>query len=215
MSIKINNYIKILFFLGVVSTLMGCATSYIEDVKTPKANDILKQSPIRFPPYDGPKLIVAVLPLGLSKMAAQRYPHLLKKSVGLGVHNRVVEALYDTGRFRLVEEKRDIIKEVMDRQWMSSAGMVDEATAISLGKMLGAQKVIYGELYDYAEGGEKVVGLSSQSRFMIRVGVQVRLVDVETLEYVPASGVGFGLDVGSASNRAIRKAVYALIKRLD
>lgn len=190
----------------------GCATSYVEE--EPLAKQEIRNEQINFPPYDGPKLIVAVLPLGLSNRAAQRYPHLLKKDVGLGIHNRVVETLFDTGRFRLVEEKRDVIKEVMDRQWMSSAGMVDEATAVSLGRILGAKKVIYGELYDYAEGGENVVGLSAKSRYRIRVGIQVRLVDVETLEYVPASGVGYGLDVGSASERAIRKAVYALIKRL-
>ncbi len=204
---------RLLIFFPIILIVQGCAASYVEE--EPLIRQEIQQEKIIFPPYDGPKLIVAVLPLGLSKRAAQRYPHLLKKDVGLGVHNRVVETLFDTGRFRLVEEKRDVIKDVMDRQWMSSAGMVDEATAVSLGKILGAKKVIYGELYDYAEGGENVVGFSAKSKYKIKVGIQVRLVDVETLEYVPASGVGYGLDVGSASERAIRRAVYALIKRLN
>ena len=197
----------------LIIEIAGCATTYVEG--EPSLKESIQEKLPEFPPYDGPKTVVAVLPLGLSKQAAQRYPHLLKRDVGFGIHNRVIEALYDTGRFRLVEEKREVIKEVMDRQWMSSAGMVDQNTAVRLGRILGAKKVIYGEVYDYAEGGEQVIGFSAKSRFKIRIGVQIRCVDIETLEYVPASGVAYDLDVGSAAERAIRKAVYSLINRLE
>jgi len=125
-----------------------------------------------------------------------------------------VESLYDSNRFTFVEEKPEIIKDIMDRQWMSSAGMVDQATAVSMGRMLGAKKVIYGEVYDYAEGGERVAGLSAQRSSHVRMGVQVRCVDVETLEYVPGSAVEFGADVSDAANRAIRSAVAVLLRRL-
>lgn len=203
---------KRIIYVFFLFLCVGCASTYVE--KQPSLESALTEPSVEFPPYKGEKTIVAVLPLGLSKRAAQRYPHLLRKDVGMGVHNRMVEALYDTGRFRLVEEKRGVIKEVMDRQWMSSAGMVDEKTAVKLGKMLGAKKVLYGEVYDYAEGGEVVTGLKVKKRFKIRVGIQIRYVDVETLEYIPASAVAYGLDVGSASDRAIRKAMGALIKRI-
>jgi curli biogenesis system outer membrane secretion channel CsgG len=92
--------------------------------------------------------------------------------------------------------------------------MVDQATAVQMGRVLGASKVIYGEVYDYAQGGEKVSGLSGRKELSTRVGVQVRCVDVETLEYVPGSGTGRGRDIGEASDAAIRSAVLGLIKRL-
>lgn len=196
-----------IFFCGFFS---GCATTYVEEKAPLKATSDLAS----FPPYDGPKTVVAVLPLGLSERAAKAYPHLLAKDVGLGIHNRVIETLYDTNRFRFVEEKPEVVKDVLDRQWLSMAGMVDQSTAVEMGKLLGAQKVIYGEVYDFAQGGEQVSGFSSRSNFNTRMGVQVRCVDVETLEYVPGSGTGRGGDVGEASEAAIREAVTGLIRRL-
>lgn len=196
-----------ILFCGLFS---GCATTYVEEKEPAKATSDQES----FPPYDGPKTVVAVLPLGLSERAAKAYPHLLAKDVGLGIHNRVIETLYDTNRFRFVEEKPEVVKDVLDRQWLSMAGMVDQGTAVEMGKLLGAQKVIYGEVYDFAQGGEQVSGFSSRSNFNTRMGVQVRCVDVETLEYVPGSGTGRGADVGAASEGAIREAVAGLIRRL-
>ena len=196
-----------ILFCGLFS---GCATTYVEEKEPLKPTSDLAS----FPPYDGTKTVVAVLPLGLSERAAKAYPHLLAKDVGLGIHNRVIETLYDTNRFRFVEEKPEVVKDVLDRQWLSMAGMVDQSTAVEMGKLLGAQKVIYGEVYDFAQGGEQVSGFSSRSNFNTRMGVQVRCVDVETLEYVPGSGTGRGGDVGEASEAAIREAVAGLIRRL-
>lgn len=200
---------SLLVWLFLVS---GCAATYVQDDSTSRTQPAAASAAL--PVYSGPKTVVAVLPLGLSEQAAKRYPRLLDKSVGMGVHNMVVESLYDSNRFTFVEEKPEIIKDVMDRQWMSSAGMVDQGTAVEMGRMLGAKKVIYGEVYDYAEGGERVAGFSAQRSSHVRMGVQVRCVDVETLEYVPGSAVEYGADVSDAANRAIKSAVAVLLRRL-
>lgn len=195
--------------ITALAFISGCATT-----QTVEPQSSHSKSAITFPPYNGPKVVVAVLPLGLSERAAKAYPHLLKKDVGMGMHNRVVEVLFDTNRFRFVEEKPEVIKDVLDRQWMSSAGMVDQKTAIELGKVLGAKKVIYGEVYDYAQGQDQITGFSIQKNMTTRVGVQIRYVDVETLEYVPGSGTGRGLDISTATDEAIRSAVAGLTKRI-
>lgn len=187
----------------------GCATTQTIEPQTNQPKAVTT-----FPPYNGPKVIVAVLPLGLSERAAKAYPHLLVKDVGMGMHNRVVEVLFDTNRFRFVEEKPEVIKDVLDRQWMSSAGMVDQKTAVELGKILGAKKVIYGEVYDYAQGEDRIVGFSVQKNMTTRVGVQIRYVDVETLEYIPGSGIGRGQDIAAATDDAVRSAVSGLTKRM-
>jgi len=205
--------VLLLLMVGVLSGLIlaGCASTYVEEKPAAKT----AASPPPLPPYTGPKTVAAVLPLGLSARAAKAYPHLLAKDVGLGIHNRVVEALFDTNRFRFVEEKPEIIKDALNRQWLSSAGMVDQATAVQIGKLLGARKVIYGEVYDFAQGGEKIGVGGSAKDINTRVGVQVRCVDVETLEYVPGTGVGTGPDIGEASDQAIRQAVDSLVHRLN
>jgi len=194
-----------------VLALAGCATTEVVEKPLEKPKTAL--APL--PKYTGPKAVAAVLPLGLSAKAAAAYPHLLTKDVGLGIHNRVVEALFDTNRFRFVEEKPEIVKDVLDRQWLSSSGMVDQATAVKMGKLLGASKVIYGEVYDFAQGGEKIGGGVASKDLTTRMGVQVRCVDVETLEYVPGSGTGKGRDVGEAADEAIRIAVDGLVRRLN
>lgn len=206
-----QNYFRIVG-LFVCFFFLGCATTYTaEDSGSVKAGAITEKSAEK---YTGPKTIVAVLPLGLSDRAAKRYPHLLDKAVGMGIHNMVVEALFDSNRFTFVEDKPEVVKDVIDRQWMSSAGMVDQSTAVRLGKMLGARKVIYGEVFDYAEGGEVVTGFSVKKNFRIRTGVQIRYVDVETLEYIPATGVDYGNDVSESAGKAVNAAISVLLRRL-
>jgi len=191
--------------------IAGCATTTgeLDPLAVRDASPILS-----FPDYSGERVVVAVLPLGLTKDTAAKYPHLLEKSVGLGIHNLVVEALYDSRRFRLVEEKAEIVKDIMQRQWMSAAGMVQQQTAVELGRVLGANKVIYGEVFDFAEGGERIAGFTAKKNLTTRMGVQVRYVDVETLEYIPGTGVGIGADVAGAADKAVMAAIVKMVKRL-
>ena len=195
-------------FTVLLFLLMSCATTAPEidkDEADPAAARSTRPPP---PAYTGPKLPIAILPMGLSERAATRYPHLLDRSVGLGVHNVLTDALYRTRRFRLVEINESIVKEVMRTQWLSASGAVDKGSAVEIGKMLGAQKVVYGEVYDYSEGKtETIAGLKKKEKPEIRVGVQIRLVDVETLEYIPASAVAYDLDWGRSSAKAIESAV--------
>jgi len=140
------------------------------------------------------------------------------------VHNMLVERLFDTGRFRFVEEKPDVVADLLDRQWVSSTGAVSAETAVEHGRLLGARYVLYGEVYDF---GLRTLGSAAAET---RVAVQVRLVDVETSEYVPASGTGevrregevlaTGSDVafarstvGLATDEALGAAVETLMRR--
>lgn len=206
-----RSFLRFLLSTLVALLLTGCASTQVVEKPLEKPQTALTP-PVK---YTGPKIVAAVLPLGLSARAAAAYPHLLAKDVGLGIHNRVVENLFDTDRFRFVEEKPEIVKDVLDRQWLSSSGMVDQTTAVQMGRLLGASKVIYGEVFDFAQGGEKI-GVNGVSKDLTtRIGVQVRCVDVETLEYVPGSGTGKGSDLGEAADAAIRLAVEGLVRRLN
>lgn len=214
-----NKIFKVLAFITFLSLMIfqlsACAvTTPVLEEKDIAASQ--RQAPVVYPPYEGPKIPLAVLPMGLSERAAKRYPHLLDRNVGLGVHHVLTDALYRTKRFRFVEEKESVIKEVFKRHWLSASGAVDEESAVQLGRMLGAKKVVYGEVYDYSEGKtETVIGLKVLVKPQIRVGVQIRLVDVETLEYIPASGVAYGADWGDACWRAIESAVASLVRDIE
>lgn len=195
----------------VALPLAGCGGSKV--VEKPLEKPLAELTPP--PKYSGPKTVTAVLPLGLSARAAAAYPHLLAEDMGWGIHQRLVETLFDTNRFSFVEGKSAVIKDVLSRQWLSRSGMIDQTTAIQMGKRLGARKVIYGEVFDFVQGGGKLGGVGAAKDFSIRMGVQVRCLDVETREYVPGSGIGKGHDAGEAADQAVRLAVEGLVRRLN
>jgi curli biogenesis system outer membrane secretion channel CsgG len=127
---------------------------------------------------------VAVLPLGLTAQTQQRYPQLAERDVGLGVHNMLVDALYDPHWFRFVEEKQEVVDDLVHRQWESSTGMVSQESAVRYGRLLGARYTLYGEVYDFSSRQ------AAAGQAETRISIQIRLIDVETSEYVPASGTG-------------------------
>nr|VFJ47743.1 MAG: Curli production assembly/transport component CsgG [Candidatus Kentron sp. FW]VFJ62280.1 MAG: Curli production assembly/transport component CsgG [Candidatus Kentron sp. FW] len=204
---------SVIFSLSFLYLLAACGSTYVEE---DPAAGLVREEPVpTIPSYTGPKTAVAVLPLGLSARAAKRYPHLLEKSVGLGVHNMVLDVLFDTKRFRFVEEKPEIIEDIINRQVMSQSGFVAQEKAIEYGKMLGARKVIYGEVFEYAQGGETISGFSARQGFRHVVGVQIVYTDVETGEKLSfGSDRAFGSSHGEATDKAIRRAVYKMIDRL-
>jgi hypothetical protein len=193
--------------------LTACASS--QPVVEADAATASKPAPdIAMPAYNGEKMVVGVLPFGLSERVANLYPKLRDNDVGLGVHNLVEATLSESKHFRFVETNPQIVKDILERQWSSNAGFSTGA-AMQYGAMLGASKVIYGEVFDYSEGGEKVVGLSAKSGMITRVGVEVICTDVTTGERIAiGTGTGIGSDYGVAVERAIRQAVANMVSRL-
>ncbi len=59
--------------------------------------------------YNGPKIPIQILSLGISEEVYAMYPELKDKRVGLGVTNIVVEFLEETNHFTFTEDKTEII----------------------------------------------------------------------------------------------------------
>jgi len=170
------------------------------------------------------RIPIAVLPLGLTDETRRRYPQLAERNVGFGIHNLLVDLLYDTGRFRFVEDKPEVVEDLVQRQWVASTGAVDVGSAVRYGHLLGARYVIYGEVFDFST--RRVKRRTSETR----IGIQIRLVDVETSEYVPASATGVVTvkgetfpkgdnvefargTVGQATSASLAQAVPQLLER--
>jgi curli biogenesis system outer membrane secretion channel CsgG len=168
---------------------------------------------------------VAVLPLGLTAETTQRYPQLAERGVGFGIHDMLVNHLFDRGGFRFVEDKPEVVKDLMDRQWVASTGAVSAESAVRYGRLLGARYTLYGEVYDFST---RRLGRKAAET---RISIQIRLIDVETSEFVPASGTGtvtrdgevfpkgdtvtFARStVGAATDAALAQAVAQLMDRL-
>ncbi|MDX1546273.1 MAG: CsgG/HfaB family protein [Rhodothermales bacterium] len=216
----------------LISVLMaGCATVKTEhDPQAFETADVSRP----FPAYDGPKARIQVVRFGIPEEIARRYQELEDRRVGFGLSNRLVETFFDTGRFEFIEEK-DAMQERMAEQWvLRQGGIYAEDEPIGPEDGLTAPKyLVYAEVYDFAvSNAETVRGVASEQQKTTIVGVQIRFVDVDTGEYVPASGRGEATSVASgvwvspdlpfdqstvglASQRALNVAVRNLIDRLE
>jgi len=107
------------------------------------------------------------------------------------VYQLVVGAFLRTRRFELVERKR--LDDVLAEAKFQASGLVDEAGAVKLGRLLGVPWVLIGsykgELIPFY--GEKVSSNVLFRWFTSKLTLNLRLVDVETgkiLETFEASG---------------------------
>lgn len=145
--------------------------------------------------------------------------------LGNGISDMFVTALVKTGRASVYE--RDELKKVMDEQGFSNSNLADPSTAIKLGKLLGVQYIILGNVTEYGVSEHNVgVVFVAVSNTEARVAVDARVVDTTTGEIIIAdsanaseseSGIAvaslYNLEIGGRGyeetiiGKAARKAV--------
>ncbi len=214
----------------IIATGMQCAT-VSSTTSGPSQSATIDRS---FPAYDGPKTRIQVIRFGVPQEVAKKYPELGQRRVGWGLANRIVDILYETKRFEFVEEKEKVLDK-MFRTWkLSMSGAVSDSTAVEPGALNAPEYLLYAEVFDFSVGNrESVTGVAVKSEDITRIGIQLRLVDVETGEYIPASGTGMvtvtknatvwaadleSFDqstVGQASELALYDAIHTLLRRME
>ncbi len=133
--------------------------------------------------------------------------------VGIGLADKLNLALDKTRRFTIVERLR--LEDVMQEQHLELSGLVDPSTAKDVGKLLGVDYLVVGNLHQFnfveratpiggifgaITGDHRVDGFGTTS-FDIDVGVAVTFINVETGEQIIAqggghrSGGGVGFDI--------------------
>ncbi|HVX39010.1 MAG TPA: CsgG/HfaB family protein [Gemmatimonadaceae bacterium] len=91
--------------------------------------------------------VVAVLPFDNNSIGKD---HADYDGVGKGIQDLLITDMASNARIRLVDRER--IQKVLDEQGMVKAGQIDEATAVKLGKLLGAQYFVWGGFLADAKG---------------------------------------------------------------
>jgi curli biogenesis system outer membrane secretion channel CsgG len=159
-------------------------------------------------------------------------PELADKRVGWGLCNRIVDALYTTGRFEYIEEKEAMLEKMIEQWKLSQAGIYTSETAIDAGQLKAPEYLIYAEVFDFAVGkAENVKGMKKEDKLVTHIGIQIRMVEVKSGSYIPASGTGEATSaqngtiwaqnrnefdqttVGIASQQAVDSAVKQLLGR--
>jgi len=99
--------------------------------------------------YEGPKIPIQLLSIGITDEIFAMYPELKDKRVGLGLTNIVVEFLEETNRFTFTEDKAEI-KNRMVKQFQASQSGITENKLDGRGKIKLAQYFVYVEVYDFS-----------------------------------------------------------------
>jgi len=105
--------------------------------------------------------------------------------VGKKAEEMLTTALAKTRQFNMINRSR--ISQVLDEQKLQISGMVDAATAVQIGKLLGAQVIITGSI---TEMGCSAVSIIAQIA-SCRASIDVQVINVETAEIITAeTGTG-------------------------
>lgn len=223
--------INLVLLLSVV--LCSCASVKTEGIRN-SAGNISAQSeePLTYPPYEGEAIRVQVVQFRIAPEVLALYPQLADKQVGLGLSGRVVDELYETKRFALVEGKEEIQQKVIKQWVMSQSGIVSENQQVSNEGLSAPEYLVYVELIDFSVSkSEQVVGIALEKQATTRVTFQLRFLDIASGEFIPSSGTGEATTsasavwvnpqmpfdqttVGLATQRAVKKAVLKLLNRI-
>ena len=167
----------VIFVLCLISVFAGCASV------TPIKNEVQK-SPAVLVPQKVTKLRMAVVGFDV---AASNYG---LKQLDRKAEDMLTTALIKTKQFTMIDRKH--IKKVIDEQAFQISGMVDTATAVKIGKILGAKAIVTGSI---TEMGCRAASFIAKIT-TCRVSIDVQVIDVETAEIIAA-------EAGGGTSRAV------------
>lgn len=168
----------------LTSILAGCygaSATVVEDRAAPSV------SQAQAAPYDGPQKRIAVTTF--EHHAAQG-----GGAIGDGMADMLTTALFNTGRFIVLERER--LDEVMDEQDRASSDRFRQQTAAPKGQLEGAELLIRGAITQFepnCRGGSAILVSGREAC----LAVNLRIVDAATGRVVNATTV----EATSAENR--------------
>jgi hypothetical protein len=144
---------------------------------------------IRFPPYRGPKRAIQVVQINIPADDIKRYPELAEKRVGFGLSNILVETLFDTGRFSFLEEKEQLLRRLVELWELTEDGILVKSPVAADTALQAPEFLMYAEVFDFVacSPAERVSLVGKELSCITSVGVQVRIANTASGEYIPGS----------------------------
>ena len=192
---------KHILSIFITMFLLGCATSSVEaqsgktKVQSKIASYEAEKTLDDIKWFDGEPEGIQLIQITISENILNAYPELRDKRVGFGMTNRIIEVLEEAGRFYFVEEKDEVINKMVKEWERSVSGLLEEE--LSVGKFATTKYFIYAEIYDFAVSNqEEIKRRKATLKNTTMVGIQVRMVNVESGRYITGSGLGTSAKVG-------------------
>jgi len=103
--------------------------------------------------------------------------------LSMGATDLMINALLGTKHFRVFERgKLDLL--LQEQNFQNFSGLVDQTTAVKLGKMIGVDIILTGSLTNiaFAKGGGFKIGPLNVRKSSVKVVMTIRIIDVTTGE---------------------------------
>jgi curli biogenesis system outer membrane secretion channel CsgG len=144
---------------------------------------------VRFPPYRGPKHKIQVVQINIPAEDIKHYPELGEKRVGFGLSNILVETLFDTQRFAFLEDKEQLLRRLVELWELTEDGILVKNPAAPNTALQAPEFLVYAQVFDFvACSPVESIGLVNKHLTCVTsVGVQVRIANAATGEYIPGS----------------------------
>lgn len=179
-----NQISRIVFFVFIVIYVAGCAASS----STTKSN----KKPMK------PSAIALSMPSGWDDSIIDRIKEGkgLKKriavmefagnskfdgKVDLKLSDMLITSLVKSGKFDVIE--RTQIELVLSEQNLGMSGIIDESTAVEVGKLLGAEYVLFGVV---TSATQQEIDKFAYTLVVIETSIDVRVIDAETGKIIVA-----------------------------
>jgi len=113
---------------------------------------------LRFSDYEGPRIRLGVLKVFNKAAEAEEWDRSTRIEVPVsGIQEMLTVALYNTRRFDVIEQKR--VDEILKQQTRKDLIEPSPGTAQNVGKVLGAQYLVYGTVNEWMpDRGKRKVG---------------------------------------------------------
>ncbi len=158
--------------------------------------------------------------------------------IGFGIANLISQELFKSGRFTVVEEKKEVLEQISEftrRNWTNPENTPRGEKALSLARKLEVDLVAVGRVISYSHGRSRLaIGLFVKGQQKIVVNVEVGIIGKSLPKTLLAQGEGsskftsqglvFELrkdvvlfdetTVGRATKAAVREAINRLLELL-
>ena len=126
-----------------------------------------------------------------SKIAITEFSDLNGKVSNLGryISEELITRLYRTNRFHVVE--RELLAKVVEEHKLNLSGIIDESTAVEVGRILGVDAIGTGTLSDlgrYVKVNARIISMESGSIFAVASAEFIKDNRVHSLLHAPGEG---------------------------
>ena len=192
------NILVILSCISLILLVVGLSSCGTTKTETYQADFEKKQSIATVSNYDGKKIPIQILSIGITDNVYTMYPVLKEKNVGMGVTNLALDYLEGTDRFEFTEDKEEI-KLKMVKQFQASKKGFTENKLDGKGKIKLAKYFVYVEVYDFSvDEQETFIAGKKTLEVTTRLGLQIRFADAESGEIKFGSGMGEATQYGQS-----------------